>query len=208
MNSLTLASDRRRHAGAPRGRRLPAQRMVRLLDVAEAVFLEKGVEESSIDDITARADIAKGTFYHYFATRDAIIAAIAIRYYERLLIKSDDVIKQCYCNGWIFGLNEWIDMIQEDHSLHFHIYSAVFYKKCIYQACLAAETALITSLARLLHEGEAAGAWTVASKDITAQFIVRSSYGMIGHAIIAAGDVAAAAKNAKEFIMRDIIHAL
>jgi len=85
---------------------------------------------------------------------------------------------------------------------------AVFYKKCIYQACLAAETALITSLARLLHEGEAAGAWTVASKDIAAQFIVRSSYGMIGHAIISASDVATAATNAKEFIVGYVIHAL
>jgi AcrR family transcriptional regulator len=45
-----------------RERRASATRQ-RLLDAARAVFAEKGLDLTSIGDITERADVGKGTFY-------------------------------------------------------------------------------------------------------------------------------------------------
>jgi len=55
-----------------RERRSSATRQ-RLLAAARAVFAEKGLDLATIGDITERADVGKGTFYHYFPSRDKLI---------------------------------------------------------------------------------------------------------------------------------------
>ena len=47
-----------------------------LLDAAAAEFGEKGFHDSSIVSITARAGVALGTFYTYFASKDALFRAL------------------------------------------------------------------------------------------------------------------------------------
>jgi AcrR family transcriptional regulator len=48
-----------------------------LVDAAIAVFVEKGVEATTVDDIVRRAGAAKGTFYLYFRTKDDVINAVS-----------------------------------------------------------------------------------------------------------------------------------
>lgn len=40
-----------------------------LLDAAYELFLERGTAKTSVEDITSRAKVAKGTFYLYFRTK-------------------------------------------------------------------------------------------------------------------------------------------
>ncbi len=44
-----------------------------LLEVALALFFEKGIYWTKIEDITDRADVGKGTFYQYFETKEALL---------------------------------------------------------------------------------------------------------------------------------------
>jgi AcrR family transcriptional regulator len=44
-----------------------------LLEVALALFFEKGIYWTKIEDITERADVGKGTFYQYFETKEALL---------------------------------------------------------------------------------------------------------------------------------------
>ena len=53
-----------RLAGAPPGPRKRDARLAGLLDAAAALFVEKGVAATSIEDIAERAGVAKSTFYH------------------------------------------------------------------------------------------------------------------------------------------------
>lgn len=50
-----------------------------LVDAAFAVFLEKGVATTAVDDIVEKAGVAKGTFYLYFKTKDDAVNAVAER---------------------------------------------------------------------------------------------------------------------------------
>lgn len=52
----------------------------RIETVAVALFNRKGVEGTSVNDIVARAGIAKGTFYLYFRDKDDLINAVFERY--------------------------------------------------------------------------------------------------------------------------------
>lgn len=47
-----------------------------LLTAAQALFLERGIENVTIDDITREAGVAKGSFYRYFADKDELVRAM------------------------------------------------------------------------------------------------------------------------------------
>jgi len=47
-----------------------------LLDAAVALFSERGIYATRIEDITERADLGKGAFYNYFDSKDALVAAL------------------------------------------------------------------------------------------------------------------------------------
>ena len=48
----------------------------RLLEAAYEIMSTKGVSDTSIQEITDRADIGFGTFYNYFSSKDAIAAHV------------------------------------------------------------------------------------------------------------------------------------
>jgi AcrR family transcriptional regulator len=50
----------------------------RLLECAWRLFQEKGIDQATVEDITEAADVAKGTFFNYFATKEAIVSEIAL----------------------------------------------------------------------------------------------------------------------------------
>lgn len=67
----------------PRTRKAQATRQ-RQLDAAEALFGEKGYYETSIADITQRANVALGTFYVYFPSKLAIFRELVEHLNHRL----------------------------------------------------------------------------------------------------------------------------
>lgn len=50
-----------------------------VLDQALALFLEHGYENVSLNDLLAVAGTSKGAFYHYFPSKEALVAALAER---------------------------------------------------------------------------------------------------------------------------------
>ncbi|MEU7482171.1 TetR/AcrR family transcriptional regulator [Lentzea sp. NPDC042327] len=56
----------------------------RLYTAALDLFTEQGYDETSIEDITERADVARGTFFNYFEKKEEVIAAWGTRRRETL----------------------------------------------------------------------------------------------------------------------------
>ena len=56
-----------------------------LLDAAYELFLERGTAKTSVEDITSRAKVAKGTFYLYFQDKGAVMQALLGRVSYQLL---------------------------------------------------------------------------------------------------------------------------
>ena len=52
------------------------QRKQELLNIAYQMFIQKGCEETSIDEIIAEAHIAKGTYYYHFSGKEAALEAV------------------------------------------------------------------------------------------------------------------------------------
>ena len=60
------------------------ERRDRLYDAALALFRQQGYEQTTVDQITRRAGLAKGTFFNYFPTKDAVLRHMGVREIGRL----------------------------------------------------------------------------------------------------------------------------
>ncbi|MCU0536296.1 MAG: TetR/AcrR family transcriptional regulator [Hydrococcus sp. Prado102] len=60
------------------------ERVKRILDEAERLFLEMGYEATTTKAIALKAEIPIGTLYQFFPNRAAIAVALAVRYAEQL----------------------------------------------------------------------------------------------------------------------------
>ena len=62
-----------------------------LLDAAYELFLERGTAKTSVEDITSRAKVAKGTFYLYFQDKGAVMQALL----GRVLPAAEQCVRGC-----------------------------------------------------------------------------------------------------------------
>ncbi|WP_454634663.1 TetR family transcriptional regulator [Bradyrhizobium cenepequi] len=71
-----LAKEKTAPAAAPglRARKRQETRE-KLTRAAMALFLERGFEATTLDDIVAAADISRRTFFHYFASKEDVVFA-------------------------------------------------------------------------------------------------------------------------------------
>jgi AcrR family transcriptional regulator len=65
----------------------------KLLDAARTLFTEQGIEMTSIDDITRRADVGKGTFYYHFTNREEIVKELIDWVIDQLLAVIDETCR-------------------------------------------------------------------------------------------------------------------
>lgn len=64
----------------PVRKRMPrAERSAQLLEVAEAVFAERGIAAASMEEIADRAGVTKPILYHHFGSKDGLLAAVIDR---------------------------------------------------------------------------------------------------------------------------------
>ncbi|MCX6668777.1 MAG: TetR/AcrR family transcriptional regulator [Methanothrix sp.] len=54
----------------------PEERRQELIDAAERLFMEKGYEQTAVSDIVREVQVAHGTFYYYFPSKEDILEAV------------------------------------------------------------------------------------------------------------------------------------
>lgn len=94
---VSVASTCRRR-GAPAGTREPERRRSEILEAAVRVLGLRGSYATSIDEIVAVAGISKGTFYHYFDSREALLLTVAERHFIAVEARVQKLFAQpCEC---------------------------------------------------------------------------------------------------------------
>jgi AcrR family transcriptional regulator len=69
----------------PRIIKHPEQRRSQILDCAQALFLQRGYDNASLNEVIAETGLSKGAFYHYFASKEALLEALAKRFAQHAL---------------------------------------------------------------------------------------------------------------------------
>ena len=75
--SASQPASARPRGRPPRGTSSPDATRRRILDAALDVFGERGYHAAAVDEIVARADASKGTFYFHFPNKQGIFLALA-----------------------------------------------------------------------------------------------------------------------------------
>jgi AcrR family transcriptional regulator len=79
----------------PRVIKHPDIRRAEILDRASALFVQRGYDNVSLNDLIADAGVSKGAFYHWFPSKDALITALAERVARDQFVAIEIAIAQC-----------------------------------------------------------------------------------------------------------------
>lgn len=64
----------------PRVIKHPDVRRSEILDWAQRVFLSRGYDRASLNEVIAEASLSKGAFYHYYSSKEELLEALAGRF--------------------------------------------------------------------------------------------------------------------------------
>jgi AcrR family transcriptional regulator len=105
-----------------RAARAPETRRGQLLAAASALLVEKGIASVSVADITARAGLAKGTFYLYFESRDVLLEALREGVAEAAVEAFGRLAPPASPDGWPACLDRLVDgaldFFMDNRALH------------------------------------------------------------------------------------------
>ena len=80
------------------------QTLERLLDAAEAIIVEKGIDKATVSEIAKRADSSVGAFYSRFADKDALLSYVLQRFNDQAVATAEAVLVP----------NRWRDIAFDD----------------------------------------------------------------------------------------------
>ena len=105
-----------------RGASGPTERRQQLLDAARTLFAERGYHETTVDDITRAADVAKGTFYLYFSEKREIYVEVIRSFLDLIKGFADLVTEQTPSPAEYFdrvrkGAVGLLEMLQQNRQL-------------------------------------------------------------------------------------------
>lgn len=69
------------------------RRKKELLNIAYEMFNTRGYENTSVDEIIEKAEIAKGTYYYYFESKEQMLEEVIDMMIERETEKAEKIIK-------------------------------------------------------------------------------------------------------------------
>ncbi|WP_419785348.1 TetR/AcrR family transcriptional regulator [Pseudodesulfovibrio sp.] len=153
-----------------------------LLDTAEAIFLKKGYEAATVNDILEAANLSKGGFYHYFKSKNEVLDALRNRYTRWFLDTVDAKVNAFPPSLADKRFQAWIHAYAETYlstvALHDLVYHSVHTQKTNED-----RIAISRQIEQLLKEGVARGAWTLSSPHLTATIIYSAIHGVMDDAI-------------------------
>lgn len=154
----------------PRRRLRPDRRRLELIEAAERVLREKGLR-ARVEDVVAEAGAAKGTFYLYFASWEALLLEIRARifteFHHRYLGGARHAIDPDW-KAFVVELSEaFVDFSLELGGQH----EAIFHGPIAGRPPRDGESDAVSIIADVLRAGTAAGAFSVEDADATARLV-------------------------------------
>jgi len=70
------------------------ERLTEFLDTARQLFFEKGYEKTSVNEIIDKIGVAKGTFYHYFKSKEDLLDQLVNRFTKKSLLEAEKIMEQ------------------------------------------------------------------------------------------------------------------
>ncbi|HUZ14516.1 MAG TPA: TetR/AcrR family transcriptional regulator [Caulobacteraceae bacterium] len=167
----------------PRVLKAPAVRRAELIDCAQALFLARGYEGATINDVIAAAGLSKGAFYHHFRSKEDLLEAIADRFARESLGFTQSLRADGSLNA-LQRLNRLLSLGRDWKREHIAGLRAMFTtlldprNAVLYHRIVDAVSAVLApALAEIIGDGEAEGVFAPGAPDMLAEVLLGLSNG-------------------------------
>ena len=140
-------------------------------------FVRNGFASTTIEDITREAGVAKGTFYLYFDSKEAILAALRDRFIESCRERIAALASRVPAADWAGRLDAWVEGGISHYLDHVKLHDVVFHGGLQGHGSKA-QNASVLELAELIRAGSAARAWEVESPELISVFLFSALHGI------------------------------
>jgi len=167
----------------------PGRRRADLLDAAQQIVLDKGVAGLTVDEVTARAEVAKGTFYLYFRSKEQLIGALQERFVDDLTTRQRGEFDTLAAGDWMGRLLRWMESSIRGYLAHANLHDALFMHTGAGDAPQHGHLADPTTnqhaaaLAEILTAGVAAGAFTITDPHTATVLLYNAMHGTADYLI-------------------------
>ena len=169
----------------PRPRTKPPEvRREEIMDAAQRLFLKQGVAATSIDNVAAAADVAKGTVYLHFTSKQTLLAALGERFAEQHLACITAALAAVSGQDWAGKLKAWAEASGTFYLDFIALHDMLFHEGRAPAREGLTDNLVIDDLTRLLNAGTDAGAWSIDDPRFTAVFLFSGMHGIVDDAYV------------------------
>ena len=103
----------------------PRNTKSKIIAAAWKLFYEQGYEETTVEDIIFESETSKGSFYHYFDGKDALLSSLSVLFDERY----EELMQQEHGDMDCIGLLRWLNyelFVTIDNTVSIELLSRLF----------------------------------------------------------------------------------
>lgn len=167
----------------PRG----VKRARKLLDIATDLFIRNGIDETTIDDIVAHAGIAKGTFYHHYESKAALLLAIKVAVMGDFEAHVEASLAAETSDDPVVRLETWVRATCEAYALIISRQDIAFASDGF--RWTPRNQKHLENLVAMLRQGNRRGCWHVEDLYKTAIFIEKGLLGVMDDLVLTGGNL-------------------
>ena len=160
----------------------PEERLDDLITAAQRLFLEQGFGPTTIEQITSAAQVAKGTFYLYFKSKEDVRNALGDRFAGDHLTRIKTAVGRKAAEDWQGKLSAWVAASVSFYLDSIKLHDVLFFEGRTPTREGLVDNLVITYLTELLTEGARSGAWTVEDPRASAVFLFSGMHGAVDDA--------------------------
>lgn len=157
------------------------ERKAEIVDCAQALFLEKGYDATTIADILERTRLSKGAFYHHFTAKEELLDGVTERLADAMLVATRDVLEDQSITELV-RLNRFLEhgtRLQYDSApAWINAYLAVLRPEnaLLYQRVIAiGARTVLPVLRRIFERGVARGEFDTPDPQLAAEVVLQLS---------------------------------
>lgn len=148
-----------------------------LIEIAERLFLEKGFEETSVEDILKTSGLSKGGFYHYFKSKEEVLGESINNFAENLLKEVEPIIEDQRLNA-LEKLNLFMEkkIASQKQKREIIEYLVMLMKSefTLYKYCIVIGQKYVEPLVKIIEQGVKEGIFNVEFPRETADILLRA----------------------------------
>jgi AcrR family transcriptional regulator len=154
------------------------------MNAAQELFLKQGVGPTTVDQITSGADVAKGTFYLHFDSKEDLLAALRERFVKDFMERVGVAVDARPANDWQGKLGTSVKTIVHGYLDALALHDIVFHDGNPRTRDIHDGDPVIDHFTALIEGGVTDGVWSVEDCQFTAIFLFAAIHGAIDDALL------------------------